>query len=104
MEEFKSNLVDGDGLAYSCLLKGSREIYLVKKKKKKRDKIPWEHPTQLRKDLKDVTISHVKKAYRASLVAQWLRICLLMQGTRVRALAWEDPTCRRAAGPVSHNC
>ena len=26
-----------------------------------------------------------------------------MQGTRVRALAWEDPTCREAAGPVSHN-
>ena len=40
----------------------------------------------------------------ASLVAQWLRVCLLMQGTRVRALAWEDPTCREAAGPVSHNC
>ena len=39
----------------------------------------------------------------ASLVAQWLRICLLMQGTRVRALVWEDPTCRGAAGPVSHN-
>ena len=39
----------------------------------------------------------------ASLVAQWLRICLLMQGTRVRALVWEDPTCRRATGPVSHN-
>ena len=45
-----------------------------------------------------------KKKRGASLVAQWLRICLLMQGTRVRALAWEDPTCRRAAGPVSHNC
>ena len=30
--------------------------------------------------------------YRASLVAQWLRICLPMQGTRVRALVWEDPT------------
>ena len=29
---------------------------------------------------------------RASLVAQWLRICLPMQGTRVRALVWEDPT------------
>ena len=39
----------------------------------------------------------------ASLVAQWLRVCLLMQGTRVRALVWEDPTCRGAAGPVSHN-
>ena len=42
--------------------------------------------------------------FRASLVAQWLRICLLMQGTRVRALVWEDPTCHGAAGPVSHNC
>ena len=44
------------------------------------------------------------KKNRASLVAQWLRICLLMQGTRVRALVWEDPTCHGAAGPVSHNC
>ena len=40
----------------------------------------------------------------ASLVVQWLRICLPMQGTWVRALVWEDPTCRRATGPVSHNC
>ena len=40
---------------------------------------------------------------RASLVVQCLRICLLMQGTRVRALVWEDPTCRGASGPVSHN-
>ena len=42
------------------------------------------------------------KMQRASLVAQWLRICLPMQGTRVRALVWEDPTCRGATGPVSH--
>ena len=40
---------------------------------------------------------------RASLVVQRLRVCLPMQGTRVRALVWEDPTCRGAAGPVSHN-
>ena len=39
----------------------------------------------------------------ASLVAQWLRVCLLMQGTRVRALVWEDPACRGAARPVSHS-
>ena len=39
----------------------------------------------------------------ASLVAQWLRICLPMQGTRVRALVWEDPTCHGATGPMSHN-
>ena len=42
-------------------------------------------------------------AYGASLVAQWLRICLPIQGTRVRALVWEDPTCRGATGPVSHS-
>ena len=45
----------------------------------------------------------VLKMNRASLVAQWLRICLPMQGTRVRALVWEDPTCRGATRPVSHN-
>ena len=44
-----------------------------------------------------------KWKYRASLVAQWLRTCLLMQGTRVRALVWEDPTCHGAIRPVSHN-
>ena len=37
------------------------------------------------------------------LVVQWLRICLPMQGTRVRSLVWEDPTCRRATKPVRHN-
>ena len=50
------------------------------------------------------TITDMKTTLGASLVAQWLRICLLMQGTRVRALVWEDPTCHGAAGPVSHNC
>ena len=38
-----------------------------------------------------------------SLVAQWLRIHLPMQGTRVRAPVREDPTCRRATKPVHHN-
>ena len=38
-----------------------------------------------------------------SLVAQWLRIRLPMQGTRVRALVQEDPTCRGATKPVRHN-
>ena len=39
----------------------------------------------------------------ASLVAQWFRICLPMQGTRVRALVQEDPTCRGATKPMRHN-
>ena len=37
-----------------------------------------------------------KKKLRASLVAQWLRIRLPMQGTRVRALAREDPNMPRS--------
>ena len=41
---------------------------------------------------------------RASLVAQWLKVCLPMQGTWVRALVWKDPTCRGATRPMSHNC
>ena len=39
----------------------------------------------------------------ASQVAQWLRICPPMQGTQVRSVVWEDPTCRGATKPVSHN-
>ena len=39
----------------------------------------------------------------ASLVAQWLRIHLPMQGTPVRALVREDPTCRGATKPMCHN-
>ena len=46
---------------------------------------------------------YLKCKFWASLVAQWLRICLPMEGTRVRALVWEDPTCRGATRPVSHN-
>ena len=39
----------------------------------------------------------------ASLVAQWLSIRLPMQGTRIRALVWEDPTYHGATKPVRHN-
>ncbi|KAJ8785459.1 hypothetical protein J1605_007056 [Eschrichtius robustus] len=38
-----------------------------------------------------------------SLVAQWLRIRLPTQGTPVRALVREDPTCRGATKPVRHS-
>ena len=46
----------------------------------------------------------LKDIDRASLVVQWLRICLPIQGTRVQALVWEDTTCHGATRPVSHNC
>ena len=51
------------------------------------------------KDLEELK----NKQTGASLLAQWLRICLPMQGTQVRALVCEDPTCRGATRPVSHN-
>ena len=35
----------------------------------------------------------VKQILGTSLVVQWLRIHLPMQGTRVLSLVWEDPTC-----------
>ena len=45
-----------------------------------------------------------KKSYLGTfLVAQWLRICLPMQGTRVEPWSWEDPTCRGATKPMCHN-
>ena len=47
--------------------------------------------------------SSFKKQSGASLVVQWLRICLAMQGTLVWSLIWEDSTCLRATKPVCYN-
>ena len=58
-------------------------------------------PTESEGEVSNLCLKH--PTVGASLVAQWLRICLPMQGTRVRAPVWEDPTCREAARPVSHN-
>ncbi|KAJ8782228.1 hypothetical protein J1605_010207 [Eschrichtius robustus] len=44
-----------------------------------------------------------KKNPGTTLVAQWLRIRLPMQGTQVQSLVREDPTCRGATKPVRHN-
>ena len=62
-------------------------------------------PSQFRTQgqLSILTSTGVSSLYRASLVAQWLRICLPMQGTWVWALFREDPTCRGATKPVCHN-
>ena len=46
----------------------------------------------------------IQKEYGGiSLMAQWLRIRLLMQGTQVCALVREDPICHGATKPVRHN-
>ena len=41
--------------------------------------------------------------WRASLVAQWIRICLPMQETWFPSLIWENPTCCRAPKPMDYN-
>ena len=53
--------------------------------------------------LHDPRSVYKNQLYWASLVVHWLTICLPMQGTRVRALVWEESTCHGATGPVSHN-
>ena len=44
---------------------------------------------------------HLKGSGRPSLVVQWLRICLPMQGTRVQSLVWEDCTCHGELSPCA---
>ena len=74
----------------TCLLQYSKStIFLIIALKKKYNRLSC--------------FSVSKKLYRTSLVAQWLRIRLPMQGTRVRALVQEDPTCHGATKPVRHN-
>ena len=41
---------------------------------------------------------------RASLVAQWERICLPVPETPDHPLVQEDPTCRGVTKPTCHNC
>ena len=53
--------------------------------------------------LKNLAVNIKKWSSRTSLVVQWLRIRLPIQGTQVRSLVQEDPTGRRATKPVRHN-
>ena len=66
----------------------------------KKDMETTQVPINRRLAKKDV-VSKINSG--TSMVAQWLRIYLPIQGTQVRALVWEDPTCCGATRPVSHN-
>ena len=70
MEKLRSNLVDGDGLVPSCLLKGSREKYLVKKKKRQ-NALGAFHTTK-KSNIKDFVIFSIKKTYDSN-------ICLITE-------------------------
>ena len=68
---------------------------------KLRPKNKWSLSTRNEQNLQQM--QKKKNTGGTSLVAQWLRIHLPMQGTRVRALVQEDPTCLGATKPVHHN-
>ena len=44
-----------------------------------------------------------KEYQGASLVAQWKRIHLPVQETRIQSLIWEDPTCHGTTMPMHHS-
>ena len=54
--------------------------------------------------LSDFHIMLLKMIFQTSLVVQWLRILLPVQGLFIWSLVWEDPTCWGAAKPVCYNC
>ena len=64
---------------------------------------PWFLWVPEKKPSFTTAFSCIRSRYWASLLAQWLRIRLPMQGTRVRALVWEDPTYHGATKLVCHN-
>ena len=45
-------------------------------------------------------VNRISKVDSLGLVIQWLRTCLAMQGTPVRSLVQEDPTCDGATKPI----
>ena len=53
--------------------------------------------------LQDNRLGASKVSVGASLVVQWLRIHLSMQGVQVRSLLWGDSTYRGPIKPVNHN-
>ena len=62
--------------------------------------LPQTNPAQ---DDTQLNFTGIKMRVGASLVAQWLRIRLPVQGTQVQALVREDATCGGATKPASHN-
>ena len=50
-----------------------------------------------------ISWSQTKKIIKTSMMVQWLRVYLSVQRTWVQSLVQEDPTCRGAIRPVSHD-
>ena len=68
------------------------------------DTIAWHYTAKNNQEMSSVCLGcqvlHKKLLYWTSLVVQWLRICLPMQGTWVQSLVQEDPPCQGATKPA----
>ena len=61
------------------------------------------HSSKILVDLSLLTAIRSREKTRISLVVQWIRIHLAVQGTWIQSLVQEDSTCSRATKPRSHN-
>ena len=60
-------------------------------------------PGQVKVGTQNRSVTSKKLLLGTSLVVQWLIIRLLVQGTQIQSLAWEDPTYHGATMLVRHN-
>ena len=69
----------------------------------KTETVPYNKQQRQEAPKRNSKASQIKQEMRISLVVQWLRIYLPMQGTRVWSLVWEDSTCLGTTKSVCHN-
>ena len=90
-------LMDPSGSCCACLLGDEKSAVVILD--------PCLVLTKISSKLQRIKVQRLcqEAAFWTSLVAQWLRIRLPMQGTQVQPLVREEPTCRRATKPVDHS-
>ena len=95
-----------------CRKHMTTELFKQMAEERKRTEMYWVPALYKALGLPYLTFSHEARLLKestqytvcgASLLAQWLRSRLPMQGTQVQALVQEDPTCHGATKPMRHN-
>ena len=85
-------VIKKDEIIPFTVIRTNLEIIIVNK---------WERERQIPCDI--TYMWNLNYGTRTSLVLQWIRIHLSMQGTQVWSLVWEDSTCCGTTKPLCHN-